>query len=136
MDNKLVEVTVCKTNTGFSAHIEDVLGVVTTGKTIDDIKKNMYNALKGHLTIMLKDGDHIPKALRGDYDLVFKLDVESLLEYYQGILTQSAIARLTGINSKQLNHYATGKSKPRPKQIRKIESGLHKLGSELLQIKL
>jgi len=136
MNSKLLEVTVCKTGTGFSAHIEEVLGVVTTGKTIDDIKENMYNALKGHINVMIEDGDPIPEIVQGEYELVFKIDVESLLEYYQGILTQSAIARLTGINSKQLNHYAKGKSKPRPAQIRKIEQGLHKLGAELMQINL
>ncbi len=131
-----IDVTICKTDTGFSAHIEEVSGVVTTGKTIDDIKKNMYEALQGHLTAMREDGDPIPEVLQGDYELVFKMDVESLLDYYQGILTQSAIARLTGINVKQLNHYATGVSKPRPEQVRKIEAGLHKLGAELLQLQL
>lgn len=131
-----IDVTICKTDTGFSAHIEEVLGVVTTGKTIDDIKKNMYEALEGHLAAMREDGDPIPEVLQGDYELVFKMDVESLLDYYQGILTQSAIARLTGINVKQLNHYATGVSKPRPEQVRKIEAGLHKLGAELLQLQL
>lgn len=135
MEHK-IDVTICKTNTGFSAHIEEVLGVVTTGKTIDDIKKNMYEALEGHLTAMREDGDSIPEALQGDYELIFKMDVESLLDYYQGILTQSAIARITGINAKQLNHYATGESKPRPAQVRKIEAGLHKLGAELLQLQL
>jgi transcriptional regulator with XRE-family HTH domain len=64
------------------------------------------------------------------------MDVESLLDYFDGILTQTALSRLTGINIKQLNHYARGKSKPRPAQIRKIEQGLHKLGVELMEINL
>ena len=96
----------------------------------------MNEALELHLEGMREDGDVIPEALQGEFELAFIMDVESLLEYYQGIITQSAISRLTGINTKQLNHYATGKSKPRPQQIRKIEAGLHKLGSELIQIQL
>lgn len=75
-----------------------------------------------------------PKRLNND--LVFRMDVEALLDHYQGILTQIAIAHLTGINVKQLNNYAKGKSKPRAIQISKIEAGLHKLGSELRQIQL
>ncbi|MDO9579684.1 MAG: type II toxin-antitoxin system HicB family antitoxin [Bacteroidales bacterium] len=131
-----VRVDVYKTGTGFAAHVEDVPGVITTGKTLDEIKPNMIEALELHIEGMREDGDPIPKCLKGKYELYFKMDVESLLEYYSGILTQSAISRLTGINVKQLNHYATGKSKPRAQQVRKIESGLHKLGSELLQIQL
>ncbi len=132
----IVIVDVYKTGTGFAANIEDVPGVITTAKTLDKILPNMTEALEFHIEGMLKDGDTLPEFLKGEYELCLKMDIESLLEYYSGILTQSAISRLTGINAKQLNHYATGKSKPRAQQIRKIESGLHKLGSELMQIKL
>lgn len=75
MDIKLLEVTVCKTDTGYSAHIEDVLGVVTTGKTLVNIEKNMYDALNGHLTVMKEDGGEIPDFLQQEYELVFKMDV-------------------------------------------------------------
>ena len=131
-----VEITVCKTGTGFSAHTEALQGVATTGETLDEIKKNMYESISFHLEGMREDGDPIPAEFQGDYELIFKMDVESLLEYFKGILTQSAIARITGINVKQLNHYASGESKPRPAQIRKIEAGLHKLGFELMQLQL
>lgn len=134
--NTKIEVIVCKTDTGFSAHIEEIPGVITTGHTLDEMKGNMYEALAFHLKGMKEDKEPIPEILKGPYELVFKMDVESLLEYYQGIITQSAISRLTGINVKQINHYATGQSKPRPAQIHKIEEGLHKLGVELMQIQL
>ena len=135
MERRIV-VSVCKTNSGFSAHIDTLSGVIATGKTLDDIKENMYEALRLHLEGMKEDGELIPVEFQGEYEVLFKMDVESLLDYYQGIIPQSAIARLTGINVKQLNHYATGKSKPRAEQIRKIEKGLHDLGSELLQLQL
>lgn len=133
---RVVEVLVCKTNKGYSAHINDIPGIAATGKNLDEIKKNMVIALELHLDGMKEDGEIIPDSLKGEYELLFKMDIESLLDYYEGILTQSALARLTGINVKQLNHYARGKSKPRPAQIRKIEKGLHKLGNELIQINL
>ena len=44
--------------------------------------------------------------------------------------------KLTGINQKQLWHYAKGISKPRQEQRRKIENALHKLGSELVSLSL
>ena len=40
----------------------------------------------------------------------------------------------TGINQRQLWHYASGMRKPRPAQRKRIEKGLHKLGAELLRI--
>jgi predicted RNase H-like HicB family nuclease len=132
----IVEVSVCKTNTGYSAHIDEIHGVVATGKNLDEIKNNMTEALKLHVKGLKEDGEPLPDFLYGKYELLFKMDVESLLDYYDGVLTQSALARLTGINVKQLNHYARGRSKPRPAQIRKIEKGLHKLGAELMLINL
>lgn len=66
--------------------------------------------------------------------MVFIFDVESLLNYYNGVFTKSALMRLTGINQQQLHHYSKGLKKPRQTQIKKIETALHKLGKELLAI--
>jgi predicted RNase H-like HicB family nuclease len=133
---KIVEVLVCKTKTGYSAHIDEIPGIAATGKSLDEIKKNMTEAVELHIKGLKEDGDILPDSLQGEYELLFRMDVESLLDYFDGILTQTALSRLTGINIKQLNHYARGKSKPRPAQIRKIEQGLHKLGVELMEINL
>lgn len=43
----------------------------------------------------------------------------------------SALQTITGINQKQLAHYASGVSKPRQAQADKIAKGLHKLAEEL-----
>ena len=43
---------------------------------------------------------------------------------------------VTGIDLKQLRHYAKGRSTPRRKQAIKIENALHRLGSELLAVHL
>ena len=55
---------------------------------------------------------------------------------YCKIFTKSALEWLTGINQKQLWHYANGKSTPRPAQVKKIETALHRLGEELLSLEL
>ncbi len=79
---------------------------------------------------------NIPSILKGYYELVFKFDVESFLNYYRKIFTNSALERLTGINQKQLQHYASGLKKPRADQVQKIESAIHSLGKELLSVEL
>jgi hypothetical protein len=85
---------------------------------------------------MKEDGDPIPEIFQNEYEFDYKWDVESLLYYYDGIITRSALEKLTGINQRQLGHYATGRSKPRPIQSKKIEKALHNLGDELNSISL
>jgi hypothetical protein len=46
------------------------------------------------------------------------------------------LERLTGINQKLLHYYSVGLKKPRKAQRDKIQSALHRLGKELLTVKL
>ena len=66
-------------------------------------------------------GLDVPKALTGPYEIVFELDSQSLLMIYEGIFTKSGLEKLTGINQKQLWHYAKGISRPRQAQKQKQE---------------
>lgn len=50
-----------KSETGFSAYSPDVLGCVTTGKTLNQTIANMKSALAFHLQGLLEDGEEIPK---------------------------------------------------------------------------
>ncbi|MDR1981689.1 MAG: type II toxin-antitoxin system HicB family antitoxin [Tannerellaceae bacterium] len=96
----------------------------------------MKEAIEFHLEGMREDGDEMPTVFKADYELVYRFDTESLLRHYNGIFTNAALERLTGINQRQLQRYATGISKPREEQARKIESALHHLGKELLAVEL
>lgn len=80
--------------------------------------------------------ENIPTILKGDYEIVYHFDVESLLNYYKGIFTNSALEKITGINQRQLQHYSSGLKKPRQPQLKKIEDGLHKLAAELRAVEL
>lgn len=55
---------------------------------------------------------------------------------YSGVFTKAALSRVTGINERQLWHYAAGVRKPRRAQAKRIEEGIHRLGKELLTIQL
>ena len=68
------------------------------------------------------------------YEIIYKFDVQSLLLYYQGIFSFSALQTITGINQKQLAHYAAGRSKPRQQQAKKIANGLHNLAKDLMSV--
>ncbi|MCF0052007.1 type II toxin-antitoxin system HicB family antitoxin [Dyadobacter sp. LJ53] len=130
---KIIKVTIARSKDFFGAHSENVKGLNGGGETIEDVKKSLLECIE---IVKTFDDKNIPAALKGEYEIEWKLDVGSFLTYYKGIFSQSGIARLTGINEKQLNHYASGLKKPRPAQAKKIEAALHRLGSELLAVEL
>ena len=121
---------------GYSAYIENLDGVVATGSTVDEIKKNLISALDDYVETCKELNLKPPVELTGNYQIDFSMDVKSLLALYDGIFTKSGLERLTGINQKQLWHYANGLSKPRRAQVLKIENALHRLGNELIAIHL
>jgi predicted RNase H-like HicB family nuclease len=49
-----------KTATGYSAYVPDLPGCITTGATLTDTKRNMQEAIGGHLAVMREFGDPIP----------------------------------------------------------------------------
>lgn len=120
----------------FGAHVPVLPGCVATGVTLDEVKKRIQEAIQLHVESSIADSDPIPEVFKGEYELVFKLSPEALLNAYSNIFTKAALSRITGINERQLWHYAAGVRKPRPAQIRKIEEGLHRLAEELRTIAL
>lgn len=50
-----------KAENNYSAYSPDVPGCVTTGKTIEETKANMLEALTLHLDGLFTDGDEIPE---------------------------------------------------------------------------
>ena len=131
-----LKATIEVTENNYSAFIEDLDGIVATGSTIAEIKSNLLDALDDYIETCKKLGCDLPAELNGDFSIEFKMDVKSLLTIYNGIFTKAGLERITGINQKQLWHYANGKSAPRRAQALKIENALHRLGNELISISL
>lgn len=131
-----VIVDIYYTGNNYCAHAPILLGCVSTASTLSEMKKNIKEAIEFHVESSLKDGDTIPEIFKGDYELEFKLTTEALLNAYSDIFTKAALSRITGINQRQLWHYASGMRKPRPAQCKRIEDGLHRLGTELLNIEV
>jgi hypothetical protein len=128
-------VNVAKTPTGYSASIDILPGwVLGTSGSFDDLKKELYESIALFVEWAKEDGDEYPTVFDGEYSFEYKFNVESLLCGYDGILNHSALSRLTGINSKQLKHYASGLSHPRQAQKVKIKEALHQLGNEFLAV--
>ncbi len=120
----------------YGACCDLVPGCVATHKTLEGVKQAFEEALQIHLQAMREDGDEIPEALQGDYQLCFNLNTRALLHSTEGIITRAALAKFTGINERQLGHYAAGRSNPRPAQQDKIVQGIHNICQALSSIAL
>jgi len=129
-----VIVRIGKTENNFAACVEGLDGFVCTADTLEELKEEVAKGINFHIEGLKEDGDPIPEQFTKGYNLVFKWSIESLLWYYKGVITLSALERITGINQDQLGHYAAGRSVPRKKQVEKIEKSLRHLGEELCSI--
>ena len=116
----------------YSAYIKEIDGICAVGYTIPEMKEKMKEAIEVYKECCAEEGFDIPSALQGEYELVYHIDVKTFMEVYSGIFTKSGLERLTGVNQKQLWHYANGNVKPRKKQRERIESAIHKLGRDLM----
>jgi predicted RNase H-like HicB family nuclease len=117
----------------YSAYSEEA-AIYGMGDTVEAAKKEALEGMR--LYIENNDPKKIPAILNGKYEIVYQMDIRSLLQYYRGIFSNAAFERITGINQKQMQHYATGYRHPRPEMRKKIETALHLLGNELLSVKL
>ena len=106
------------------------------GDTPEMAKQNMIEQMQFFKETSKEDNFKYPSFLDSEYEIIYKFDTQSLLEYYSGVITPSALERLTGINKKQLWSYLHGRTKPRRTQVDKIEKALHTLGNELSSISL
>lgn len=126
-----VEVIVEYADNNLSAYIKDA-PIVVVGNSIKDIEINMREAVGFYL----EDNENPCEVLREKFDLVFKVDAATFINFYSGVFTKSALSRITGINERQLWHYAAGVHKPRKKQLEKIQRGIKSLTNELASINL
>ena len=132
-----VDITISVAKDGFySAYCSEYPAIFGGGNTPSEAMAELRETLR----IIKEDGSDkvafYPQWLDGEYEFVSHWNVKDLMEYYAGIITPTALGRLSGINPKQVWSYMSGNSKPRRAQIEKMESALHRLGSELSHLSL
>lgn len=132
---KTVEVIVEHAGNNLSAYIEDV-PVITTGNDVKEIEKNMQAAVELYLESCKEMNIAPVRVLQGEFTLKFKIDAATFINYYSSVFTKAALSRITGINERQLWHYAAGVHKPRKQQLEKIQKGINALAKELSAINL
>jgi len=85
-----------------------------------------YEAMK---KFHYKEGKHFVEAV-----FEFHFDVPSFLGYYTNYFSLAGLARLTGINQRQLSHYLNGVRNPSKQTIKKIDSSINTFAKNLSQV--
>ena len=132
---KELEVIVEYAGDNLSAYIEDA-PIITTGADLDEIKKNISEAIQLYLDYCKEAGIVPVEKLFGELEITYRIDAATFINYYSNIFTKAALSRITGINERQLWHYAAGVHKPRRRQLEKIQRGVSALTEQLKSITL
>lgn len=121
-----------RTENGYCCACDLIPGwIVAYTGDIDGLKDYVQESIDFYIEGRKEDGEEYPSVFDGEYEVVYDFDVATLLDYYRGIFSFSALQVITGINQKQLAHYASGVSTPPPKQVEKIKCGLRRLAKDI-----
>lgn len=137
MEKKEIKVLVSWSGENYNGGFGDPeLGVIAVAApSLEEFKREFEESFEFHIESMKEDGEAVPEYIAGgDYHIVYDLEATALLKEAEKITTLAAISRATGINQKQLSHYATGKKQPRPSSRERIIQGLHAIGRMALAL--
>ena len=114
-----------------AAPANEDIACVATGHTLEEVEKNIIDALKFHFSGLEEDGEPIPTELRGDWIPEFHLTTRAQLKYTDNYITRKALSKETGIAEQQLSHYANGLRHPRPQMQDRINAGIRAIWQRL-----
>ena len=127
-----IKVTIESGKDLFGAWSENVPGIYGSGETVQETKKSIIESIK----LYKENNTEVPAELQGEVEIIWAYDTASFMEYFSNIFSKAGLERITGINQKQLGHYASGLKKPRKNQIEKIDQAIKRLAEDLNQVHL
>lgn len=130
---KLLKVIVSRAGKGVSAHLPEIDGFIIARDSIEKLKHDLQAGITFHIEGLYKEERSEWMNEPYDFEYVFQ-DIPTLLEGYSGLLNQTSLARISGINESLMRQYVAGIKKPSRKVTERIESGLKKYAEELRNI--
>ena len=102
------------------------------GNTIEQAQKDLQRQMDFYKETAKAEGFKYPAFLDEEYTISYQVDMSSLLKYYvdAGIFSLAGVAKMTGINQKQLWSYLNG-TKPRKEQAQRMKKGFRNLMADL-----
>jgi len=130
---KILKVIVSKAGKGVSGHLPEIDGYVIARESVQKLKRDLPGGIAFHI-----DGLYEEERVKWmnepyNFEYVFQ-DIPTLLEGYSGLINQTSLARISGINDSLMRQYVAGIKRPSRKVTERIESGLKKYADELRNI--
>ena len=98
-----VVISTSRTEKGYSGSCELLPGwVVAFSGDFSGFIDYVRESIDFFVDCAKEDKEEYPAVFDQSYNLVFKMDIQSILYCYDKILTRAALSRLTGINERQL----------------------------------
>lgn len=130
---KTLKVIVCKAGKGVSAHLPEIDGYVIARETVEKLKRDLADGLSFHVEGMYVDEREPWMNEPFDFEFIFQ-DIPALIDGYSGLINQSSLARISGINESLMRQYVAGIKRPSRKVTLRIEIGLKRYADELRSI--
>lgn len=103
------------------------------GNTVAEAKADFENSVKEFIEVFEEIGRKDPDDLKNT-SFVYKYDMPSFLNNYD-YLNMTKLANMSGINPSLMRQYKRGQYISE-KQVSKIQTAIHKIGKELLAVRL
>ena len=116
----------------YSAYVADnecEFGCIGEGRTARETEEDFMAGVEDMKRIYGREGKHFP-----EYSFIFKYDLASFLSFYAYAFSLSGLERITGVNQRQLSHYATGVRRPTAPTVRKIETAVKAFAEEISRV--
>lgn len=135
MKTKKIIAIIEASSTGFGIYSDDLPGITGYGATIEKAKEDLMDAIEDILESHQEDGTTSPSFLSHSIEFIYKYDIASIFAHF-GMLDATNFAKRIKLNPSLLRQYKSGHALASDKQKKKIETGLHELGRELLSVQL
>lgn len=114
---------------------DDITSVIIgDGATVEEAKADFIQSFEEVVGFLKEDGLPIPEDMQ-DVEFEFRYDLSSLFNYFS-FINVSQLAKVLGINPSLMRQYKSGNAYISERQINRIEEGIHRLGKQMMEIKL
>lgn len=108
--------------------------IIGEGVSVEEAKADFINSFEEVVRFLKEDDLPIPEDMQ-DVEFEFRYDLSSLFNYFS-FINVSKLARVLGINPSLMRQYKNGSAYISERQIKRIEEGIHRLGQQMMEIKL
>lgn len=124
-----------KDGNGYSVYTDNLQTVLHgSGASVAEAKAEMLAGYEDLLAMYREEGKQVPAELK-DLTFTYKYDISAFFNAFD-FLNASKFAERVGISPSLMRHYKGGDTYISQTQAKKIESGLHQIGQELLAVNL